>query len=446
VSQPSVCVVLPVKNGSRYIAQAIESVLAQSGVELTVRVIDNRSEDDSVAIANQYLNDSRVSVAVNDEDYRYYGSLNRALVETDADYFVPFACDDLMLPGNLACKVGWLEETGAALAHSTAVSMDENGAISNVVWDHGRTPPLAEPPSFFPQLIPTNRLVCPSAVVRCEALRSLGGFDARDEYAADWLAWLQLALRFRVVTMHEPLVAYRAHPDSCTSRVRQLGLLGFYGPATVARALGDSAFPPAWGGWCDRLMAMTYAQVAETLYYDGVKRQTQGWSAYVLQGLALARQPHDSDIQRRYHELVEDAGLVSPSLPFEAVTIFQSGAWAASSLASAVGELGPLLGRLFIHVRLERLDEALSVLEPVFEESAVHAVVVPTAEPDWSQSAGRIAIAPWQSPVIAAAESFGLPTWPSALPSPFERAADSRRWETLPAVRAVAPPNLVAPV
>jgi glycosyltransferase involved in cell wall biosynthesis len=56
-----------VRNGAGFIAEAIESVLAQDGVDLTVRVRDNLSSDDSVAIAERYANaDPRVEVAVNE--------------------------------------------------------------------------------------------------------------------------------------------------------------------------------------------------------------------------------------------------------------------------------------------------------------------------------------------------------------------------------------------
>ena len=41
----------------------------------------------------------------NPVDVFYYGSLNRILARTQAEYFVPFAADDVMYPGNLARKV-----------------------------------------------------------------------------------------------------------------------------------------------------------------------------------------------------------------------------------------------------------------------------------------------------------------------------------------------------
>src|SRR5205085_8833713 len=123
-----VCVALPVRNGELYFAEAIESVLAQGGVDLELAIYDNGSTDGSVELARRYLDDPRVSVTVNERDLHFYGSLNRALAETSCRYLVPFASDDLMLPGNLARKVEALERTGAAFAHSTAYPIDDSGA------------------------------------------------------------------------------------------------------------------------------------------------------------------------------------------------------------------------------------------------------------------------------------------------------------------------------
>ena len=89
----SVAVVISVRNGEEYLAEAIESVLAQEGVELELRIYDNGSTDRSVEIVSRYLADPRVTVDCNDGDRNYFGSLNRALEETRATYFAPFACE-----------------------------------------------------------------------------------------------------------------------------------------------------------------------------------------------------------------------------------------------------------------------------------------------------------------------------------------------------------------
>jgi glycosyltransferase involved in cell wall biosynthesis len=437
--RPSVCVALAVKNGAAYLPQAIESVLAQSDVELTLRVIDNRSEDDSVAIASRYLDDPRVSVQVNEEDILYYGSLNRVLSETEADYFVPFACDDAMLPGNLARKVGALEESGAALAHSTALWMDEQGTLSGPVIDHRLTPPLSEAPGFFAQLIPHNRVICPSAVVRTDVLRALDGFDGRDDFAADWLAWLRISLRHPVVTLIEPLVAYRTHGQNGTSRAERLGLRGLYEPATLEWVLGDPAFPPAWRDWHGRLLAMTCAHVAGVLHDSGSRRVVErGWASYMLQTRALALEPHDPEMRARFEWHMQAAGLVAPALPIQAVAAAPENAEEGLELLAATEALGGLLERLLIVVEPERQQAAIQVLEPLFGETELDAVLVPTDQPLMELVPGRLTIARWGAPIIAASEAAGVPVWPYAVPNPFDKPADPERWEVLPGARAAA--------
>ncbi len=433
---PTVCVALPVKNGAAYLREAIESVLAQSEVELTLRVIDNRSEDDSVAIANGYLDDPRVSVQVNEEDILYYGSLNRVLSETEADYFVPFACDDAMLPGNLAHKVQALEQSGAALAHSTALWMDEQGTLSGPVIDHRLTPPLSEAPGFFSHLTPHNRVICPSAVVRADVLRALDGFDARDDFAADWLAWLRISLRHSIVTLVEPLVAYRTHGQSGTSRAERLGLRGLYDPATLEWVLGDPAFPAAWEDWRGRLLAMTCSNVAGGLHDTGSRRVEHGWASYMLQTRALALQPHDREMRARFEWHMQAAGLAVPALPLQAVTLAPESTEDGRDLLAAAEALGGLLERLLILVAPERQQEAIEVLEPLFGDRSIDAVLVPTTQPYAEIVPGRMTITRWGAPLIADSEAAGVPVWPYAVPNPFDTPADPARWEVLPATPA----------
>ena len=60
---PRVSVVMPVFDGARFLAEAIESVLAQSLSDLELLVVDDGSSDGSAAIAARYAAaDSRVHV------------------------------------------------------------------------------------------------------------------------------------------------------------------------------------------------------------------------------------------------------------------------------------------------------------------------------------------------------------------------------------------------
>ncbi len=124
--KPTVCVAISVKNGVGYLAASIESVLAQEGVSLDVRLYDNGSSDGSVELAHTYPG---LTVTVNAADLNFYGSMNRALSETRADWFVAWACDDVMEPGNLARKIAAAERAGAGFAHGPVWRIDGNDRV-----------------------------------------------------------------------------------------------------------------------------------------------------------------------------------------------------------------------------------------------------------------------------------------------------------------------------
>ncbi|MGN6380264.1 MAG: glycosyltransferase, partial [Gaiellales bacterium] len=208
---PAVCVAISVRNGRDYLAEAISSVLGQELPDLELRIYDNLSTDGSDEIARGFLGDARVTYVANERDLGYYGSLNRALAETDARYFVPFAADDVMEPANLAAKVSVLDASEAGFAHSPVRLIDPQGNDIGELGVQQDAREVYRAPEFFLRCAPVNCITCPSVVARVDALRSIGGFDGRVPYCADWLAWMQLALRHDVAMAHQHLVRWRQH-------------------------------------------------------------------------------------------------------------------------------------------------------------------------------------------------------------------------------------------
>jgi glycosyltransferase involved in cell wall biosynthesis len=428
-----ICVAIPVKNGAPFLGAAIESVLAQEGVDLEVRVIDNISDDDSVAVAERYgASDPRVSVAVNDEDVKYYGSLNRILAETDAEYFVPFAADDLMYPRNLARKLEAVERTGAGFAHSPAVQIDESGDPTGVVWaDHSGTPAVVEAPGFFDRIVPYNAVSCQAVLARTGALREIGGFDARSYYAGDWLAWLRLSLRWPVATIHEPLIANRVHAQTGTATASGAGLNGRDVPATLDLVFSDPRMPAEWQELRDRAVAASHSEAATILHRQRILRLEQGWAAYMAIGRAIARVPGDEQLLAAYRQLISVAGLVPPDTPIEAVAPAPATSTDAAALSETVARFEPLLRRLIVAVEPDDVDAAMEFLDPVFGDTDFDVAVVPTADPIELVVPGRLVIDRWGSEFITAGEARGVPAHPYGIPDPFDRAPERERWDTV---------------
>jgi hypothetical protein len=437
---PRVCVAIPVKNGTNYLDQAIESALSQEGVDFEVRIRDNRSDDESEALARSYADrDPRVSVAVNEVDIGSWGSLNRILADTDAEFFVPFAHDDVMEPGNLARKLEAAEQHDARFVTSSVHTIDANGTRTGFAADYRNTPPVNDPPSFFFHITPINNVAGQSVLVATEALRAVGGFDSRGFFAADWLTWLRISLRERCVALRDPLISYREHGTSGTATFMATGVHARDVPGVLAAAFRDEAATPEVLQHRPSLMAQNLAHIGREMHKGGLRRVADNYAGYMTIGRALAWLPDDPSLRNMYTQAVNESDLVPPRVPFDAVTSAPAHDDEAAALAAVVAELGPLVARLGIAVDPERAEDLMRLLEPYFGETVLDVSLIPTDAGTDLFEPGRLVLAPWGSDLIAQAEDAHLPVYPYALPSQFAVPPDVSRWEALDASATIAP-------
>ncbi len=334
----SVCIVIGVRNGERFLAEAIESVLDQSHRDLELRIYDNRSSDRSSEIARGYLDDPRVRFTINDHDLGYYGSLNRGVFESGCDALVPFAADDVMHPLNLERKLAMLERTGAAMVFGPAHIIDAAGErIGMLGW--GLDDRVFYRPDFFGQNAPVNCVPCPSTLIRRGVLAGLGGFDPRVPYSADWLAWLRIALRSTVAHLGEPLTSWRSHADNGTSEGARSASFARDVPATLEHAMADPAFPTAWQPLRAPFVAACLANCARVLEAAGHRRLAGGMAAYELSARAALLQPDVDEYRGQLEKLLQRAELAAPRWPLEAVAMAGEPSHALAARLSSAGLL-----------------------------------------------------------------------------------------------------------
>ena len=91
-----VSIVLPVYNGERYLEDAIESVLGQTYTNLELIIVDDKSTDDSLNIANKYrILDKRVRIIANEENIKLPKSLNKGFEVAQGDYLTWTSDDNI---------------------------------------------------------------------------------------------------------------------------------------------------------------------------------------------------------------------------------------------------------------------------------------------------------------------------------------------------------------
>ena len=98
---PLVSVITPVYNGSAFLRECIESVLAQNYAHWRYTILDNRSSDDTLEIAQSYASrDDRIRVVTNGAFLPLIANHNRAmtLIDPDSVYCKPLMADDWLYP------------------------------------------------------------------------------------------------------------------------------------------------------------------------------------------------------------------------------------------------------------------------------------------------------------------------------------------------------------
>lgn len=227
--KPLISVALPVYNGADYLAEAIETVLAQDFPAFELVVSDNCSTDRTPEILRAYADrDPRVRVHRSETFLAQAENVNRAASLCSAE-FVKFMChDDHLRPDCLSTLWKALESTGSdrvgLIGHGTCYLFDNGyhdvparaeGVDPVALWDGpraARSVLQGSPPPAWPAL--TN------AMVRKSAWEAVGRFDPRFAHF-DVFCWIQMVIESDFLSVNEPLATIRIHGAQVASNVRR---------------------------------------------------------------------------------------------------------------------------------------------------------------------------------------------------------------------------------
>ena len=118
--EPLVSVVLPVHDGERYLAAAIDSVLGQTHRNLELIVLDDGSTDRSAAIAESF-DDPRVVRVRNERNLGLVPTLNRGLGLARGEFIARMDADDVAEPTRLARQLERFTADASLVALGTAI-------------------------------------------------------------------------------------------------------------------------------------------------------------------------------------------------------------------------------------------------------------------------------------------------------------------------------------
>lgn len=204
-ANPTVTIVMPCYNGAASLRATLESVLAQSFADFEVVFVDDGSTDGSATVASA-AGGPRLRV-VRQRNSGVSAARNRGLAEARGEFVAFLDADDTWDPT-------FLEKVVAALrARSDA-------ALAYCGWQNIGVPgPRGEPfvPPDYERGDKTRTLLasCPwpihAALTRLAEVRRAGGFAPEISVGEDFLLWLEIATRRRIVRVPEVLAYYHHH-------------------------------------------------------------------------------------------------------------------------------------------------------------------------------------------------------------------------------------------
>lgn len=214
---PRVALVTTVYNREHYLAQTVESVLAQSRRDLELILWDDGSTDGSLLIARDYeARDERIRV-IAAEHQGVSSAMREAMAECRGEYVGCVDSDDFLAPTAL-------EETVAALeAHpNVGFVYTDHRIIDAGGNDRGPGARCRIPYSQNGLLV--NFMTFHFRLIRRAVCEQVGGVDASLPCAWDYDLCLRLSEVAPVLHLPRPLYHYRVHADSisCERQVLQI--------------------------------------------------------------------------------------------------------------------------------------------------------------------------------------------------------------------------------
>ncbi len=204
-----VSVITPCYNSSRFISQAIESVLAQTYKNFEMIIVDDCSTDDSVGVVEEYLGkDCRIKLIKLEKNGGPAIARNIAIEAAKGGYIAFLDSDDIWLPEKLEKQIKFMKECDVILSYSSYYLINENGDDIGLF--------LTKERATYRELLKSNYIGNLTAIYDAGRIgkQYMEVVQRRQDYTL-WLKILKAELLAEGIL--EPLAKYRRHRNSISS-------------------------------------------------------------------------------------------------------------------------------------------------------------------------------------------------------------------------------------
>jgi hypothetical protein len=303
---------IPVRNGERYLEEAIASAVTQSRPANEILVVDDASTDGSAAIAQSSRWGNRVRYVFNDRATGFADAFNRMAHLAEGSHLVVLCADDLLDAECLAAlESGLLRFPSAGLCYTGFRYINEHGettATSDIPHSLGGVLYSGSRYSFlYLAAVQSGRHLhrCVGFAVDRRIMRDQCPFRSEAGLIADDDFFVRIGAFTDVVGISQPLASVRSHSGALSSRLDSLSLRLATDYLFQVRALAKA---PHGCGAPNREMYHDLAtRFLDLLFKESLQR---GRGDLLMQAIAL---------QREFDTLAPEARLKGASSPWQAV-------------------------------------------------------------------------------------------------------------------------------
>ena len=223
---PRVSVIALCHNHAPFLREALDSILAQTFPHLEVWLVDDASIDDSPEILREYAaRNPTWHLLLLPENVGNCRAFNTALSQSQGEFVIDFATDDVLLPTRVAQQVAQLQAAApeVGMVYSNCELIDEAGrplGLHHRPAGPGQLTPAPATGWVFAEVLRRYFISTPTMLMRRACLHSLGGYDETLAYE-DFDFWVRASRDWQFLYLNEVTTRKRKHPRSMSAKAYQ---------------------------------------------------------------------------------------------------------------------------------------------------------------------------------------------------------------------------------
>jgi glycosyltransferase involved in cell wall biosynthesis len=209
---PVVSVIIPTYNRSKYVQEAIDSVLAQDYKEFELIVVDDGSTDDTEEVLKAFY--LKKIIYVKQENQGESAARNLGVSMSQGKYIAFLDSDDLWSPDKLSLQVPILDanpDIVVVFCQSWQIDSEGQRITQQPLGLHTKAADFTVENLLMYNKIPAGSSTC---LIRRSVLEEAGGFSIDIRYGDEWDLWLRISTNGKMFFLNKTLASYRRHKQT----------------------------------------------------------------------------------------------------------------------------------------------------------------------------------------------------------------------------------------